>query len=155
MITIQNTDVCKECLQYYNSGKTGGLNCAEATLNGLANYLGINSDAVYRIATPFGGGIGRNGYLCGSLAGGLMALGLKYGRTSADQERKPSYDAATLLLNKFVDEFGTINCKDITDLDLKDKEQVDNEKEYVHQNICRPLVGKVCSWVAEIIEAQE
>ena len=48
----QNNDVCQECLRYYNSGKTGGLNCAESTLKGVATYLGLESDAIYRIATP-------------------------------------------------------------------------------------------------------
>lgn len=144
--------VCEECLKYYNSGKAGGLNCAESTIKGLADYLDLDSDAVYKIATPFGGGIGRNGYLCGSLAGGLMTLGLVFGRTDKDQERKPSYDSATILLEKFMEEYGTINCSEITKIDLKDKEQVKNEKEYIHQNICRPLVANVCSWVTEIVE---
>ena len=131
----QKNDVCQECLRYYNSGKTGGLNCAESTLNGVATSLGIDSDAVYRIATPFGGGLARNGYLCGSLAAGLMLIGLKYGRTSPDQ-------------------YGTINCREITGIDLKDEIQVKEKKEQVHESICRPLVAKVCGWVNEIINAE-
>ncbi|NLW55794.1 MAG: C_GCAxxG_C_C family protein [Firmicutes bacterium] len=150
----QNNDVCRECLRYYNSGKTGGLNCAESTLNGVATYLGIDSDAVYRIATPFGGGLARNGYLCGSLAAGLMLIGLKFGRTSPDQERKPANDRADLLLKKFIADYGTINCREIIGLDLKDEAQVKAKKEDVHETICRPLVAKVCTWVTEIINAQ-
>lgn len=150
----QKKDVCQECLQYYNSGKTGGLNCAESTLKGLTTYLGIDSDAVYRIATPFGGGLARNGYLCGSLAAGLMVLGLKYGRTSPDQERKVANDRADLLLDKFIAEYGTINCRELTGLDLKDENQVKAKKEQVHETVCRPLVANVCRWVTEIISAE-
>mgnify|MGYP000857309128 CR=1 FL=1 len=150
----QNNDVCQECLRYYNSGKTGGLNCAESTLNGVATYLGIDSDAVYRIATPFGGGLARNGYLCGSLAAGLMLIGLKFGRTSPDQERKAANDRGDLLIKKFLSEYGTINCREITGIDLKDETQVKEKKDQVHETICRPLVAKVCGWVNEIIAGE-
>ncbi len=148
-------DVCEECLRHYNSGKTGGLNCAETTLQGLATYLGLDVEAIYRIATPFGGGIGRNGYICGSLVSGLMVLGLKYGRDNMHQRRSPGYDRATILLEKFLEKHGTINCRDITGIDLKDEKQVTEKKEEIHETICRPLVAEVCRWVAEIIEADE
>ena len=150
----QNNDVCQECLRYYNSGKTGGLNCAESTLKGVATYLGLESDAIYRIATPFGGGLARNGYLCGSLAAGLMLIGLKYGRTSPDQERKVANDQADLLLKKFMAEYGTINCRELTGIDLKDPTQVKEKKQHVLVKVCRPLVAIVCRWVTEILSAE-
>ncbi len=149
---MEQNDVCQECLRHYNSGKTGGLNCAEATLKGLTDYLGLESDAVFRIATPFGGGIGRNGYICGSLVSGLMVLGLEYGRTDFEQERAPAYDHADGLLKKFVQKYGSVNCREITDLGMKDEQQVSTRKEDVHQTICRPLVANVCQWVTEMVE---
>ena len=37
-----------------------------------------------RIANSFGGGVaGTHAHLCGALSGGLIMLGLRYGRTSA------------------------------------------------------------------------
>ena len=38
-----------------------GYNCAESTLIGVAEALGIESECVPRVATPFGGGMGRYG----------------------------------------------------------------------------------------------
>ncbi|MCP5514917.1 MAG: C_GCAxxG_C_C family protein [Spirochaetales bacterium] len=145
-------DKCDECLKYYNSGSTGGYNCAESTLYGLAKYLEIDSTLIPRIATPFGGGFGRNGMMCGSLAAGGMALGIVYGRDSIDEERAPAYDAVDRLLAKFRDNIGNINCLDITGLDLKKTQPTDDEKLRVHENICKPLVQKVCEWVIEDIE---
>ncbi len=142
-----------EGLRYFNSGKEGGFNCCESTLYGLKKCLGIENDDIPKIGTPFGGGIGREGHVCGSLIGGLIILGFKYGRESIKEERKPSYEAARRLLEKFKDEYGTIDCAEITELDLQDEQQVEEEKEYVHENICRPLVQNVCKWVQEDFES--
>ncbi len=143
---------CDECTKYYNSGSTGGYNCAESTLYGLAKYLEIDSALVPRMATPFGGGLGRNGLLCGSLAAGIMALGIVYGRDSVDEERAPAYEAVDRLLEKFKAKHGKLNCLEITGLDLKKTAPTDDEKLRVHENICKPLVEKVCQWVIEDIE---
>lgn len=142
-----------ECLKYYNSGKKGGFNCSESTLLGLCESFGIeDNDIIPKVASPFGGGIGRQGYMCGSLSGALMFLGIKYGRKDVDDERAPAYDRAASLINKFIQKYGSVNCRDITGIDMMDKEVVKEKKEDVHQNICRPLVKQVCQWVIEELE---
>ena len=148
-------DQCDECVKYYNSGTTGGYNCSETTLYGLSKYLEIESDLLPRLATPFGGGIGRNGYICGSLVGGLMALGLKWGRDSMDEERAPAYERADRLVGKFMEKYGTLNCRDITGLDVKNSPPEEEEKMRVHGNVCKPLVRQVCKWVIEEFEKGE
>ena len=67
----QNADVCQECLRYYNSGKTGGLNCAESTSRS-SKLLGIDSDAIY-LLHPLWWGLPET-VICGSLAAGLMLM---------------------------------------------------------------------------------
>ena len=83
-----------------------------------------------------------------------MLIGLKYGRTSPDQERKVANDQADLLLKKFMAEYGTINCRELTGIDLKDPTQVKEKKQQVHETVCRPLVANVCRWVTEILSAE-
>jgi hypothetical protein len=45
------------------------------------DYLEIKDSLVPRLATGFGGGIGRKGSLCGAFTGSIMAIGMKMGRT--------------------------------------------------------------------------
>ena len=40
------------------------------------------------IAYGFGGGVGMTREICGTLTGGAMALGLKYGKGEADVNKK-------------------------------------------------------------------
>ena len=50
----------------------------------VSKAAGIESPCVPRIASGFGGGIGRQGETCGAVTGGVMALGLIYGRDAAE-----------------------------------------------------------------------
>ena len=146
---------CEECFKYFNSGGAGGYNCAESTMYGITEVLGIDRTQLQKLATPFGGGLGRNGYVCGSLMAGMIVLGSKYGRTNPDQLRAPSYDAATELLEKFEAKIGKLNCREITGLDLKAIDNTGEEKQRVHKEICKPLVKQVCEWVVEMYERDD
>ena len=97
-----------------------GFNCAESVLMSLAESIGARSDLVPKIATPFGGGIGRRGSVCGALTGGVMAIGLKLGRSEAKdtKRRDESYEKASKLYKRFEKEFGSALCYDLIKLDL-------------------------------------
>ncbi len=91
-----------------------GFNCAESVLYGVGVALGLPCEAVAKIATPFGGGIGRAGSLCGALSGAVMALGLVTGRTTPDtQQRDTSYAHARRLWQRFTERAGAEDCRDL------------------------------------------
>jgi len=54
--------------------------CSQCTLLAIQEVFGLTNDDVLKAATGFAGGIGRTGSVCGALSGGVMALGLLYGR---------------------------------------------------------------------------
>jgi hypothetical protein len=93
--------------------------------------------------------------MCGSLAVGLMMLGLKFGRNDPEEPRAPGYEAADKLLAKFTGSHESINCRDITGLDLKAIDNTGEQKQKVHHEVCRPLVVQMCEWVKEIYEEAE
>ena len=70
---------------------TGGLLCAETVLNTIAEEAGLQSAIIPKIATGFCSGLARTGGMCGAVSGGIMALGLIYGRDSEDQDFQPLY----------------------------------------------------------------
>jgi C_GCAxxG_C_C family probable redox protein len=100
-----------------------GFNCAESVLRGVCRAQGIElTDQAMRMATPFGGGVGRSEDICGALAGGVMAIGAAIGRTEAEDDRLRSYEAAGKLHKSFCEEFGSSQCRVLNKSDFKSPE---------------------------------
>jgi len=98
-----------------------GYNCAETVLGAVATAMGADP-APLRIATGFGGGVGRTGDICGAVTGAVMALGWIKGRTRPDDKETYAKVAATVrtLLADFRAEYGTLTCSALTGYDLSD-----------------------------------
>lgn len=92
--------------------------CAEAVLMAGAKYLGVASDLMPAIATGFCSGLARTSGLCGALSGGVMVLGLAYGRERAGESVEQSYAATRALLDAFRAEFGATGCSELLGCDL-------------------------------------
>ena len=56
-----------------------GYNCAQAAFGAFAEEAGLNLETALRLASSFGGGLGRLREVCGALSGVEMALGCLYG----------------------------------------------------------------------------
>ena len=107
-----------------------GFNCAESVLLSVAEYFNIHCSEIPKMATPFGGGIARRGSLCGAVTGGLMALGLKFGRTTTVDvnARDRSYGKAESFLSFFEKKYGTLLCCNLIGIDLKTTEGLEQLK---------------------------
>src|SRR5512140_2281455 len=117
-------------IRYFNNG----YNCAESVLKAVAETVGTSVDDPQRMATVFGGGIARQGYVCGCLSGAAIALGLLAGRVAPEDAagKDRVYAAMGRLFEKFKAQAGAVECRDITGL------KFDHE---THVNVCCPLVG--------------
>jgi len=124
-----------------------GFNCAESVLLAVRNqFESAGGDSIIpRVATGFGGGIGRNGDVCGALAGGVMAIGLALGRDNAEQSREPCYPAVDRLYNEFKTKFGSCECRELTNTNLKTPEGTTAYELGVHSEVCTPIVA----WTAK------
>lgn len=129
-------------------------NCAEASLMGLAETFGIESDAIPQIATGLGGGLGRHGEVCGAVLGAVMALGLKYGRKTPDNEAKEhAYNIVHAFLSAFEKEYGSIKCLDLTGIDMLTPEGMAKAKELnLHKNICPKYVAAAAEMAARLMQ---
>lgn len=87
-------------------------NCAEAIITVASEKFGIDP-TIARIGTPFGGGISANGDLCGLLTGGLLVIGMMFGRTEqGDQEtKKKCYAIGNEYYRGFMRRYG--RCTDL------------------------------------------
>ena len=66
--------------EYYRSGD---FYCSEAVVKTIKDAFGLSvSDDVISMASGFPVGIGKAGCTCGAVTGGVMSLGLVFGRTT-------------------------------------------------------------------------
>jgi C_GCAxxG_C_C family probable redox protein len=88
-------------------------------------YFGIQDSLIPRLATGFGGGIGRKGSLCGAFTGSVMAIGMKVGRTDPKDKEGVSkvYGKCQEFWNQFEKEFGSTLCYNIIGVHLDNEEE--------------------------------
>jgi C_GCAxxG_C_C family probable redox protein len=120
-----------------------GFNCSQAVFAALAPGLGLDQEMALRVAGPFGGGTARMGQICGAASGALMALGLKYSQTKAeDKEAKErTYALAREFLERFKAHNGAVCCRDLLgyDVGIPEQQQIAKEKG-LFDSLCPRLV---------------
>src|SRR4030042_3090377 len=88
----------------------------------VSQELGIKSDLIPRIATPFAGGMARSGEVCGAVVGALMCIGIKHGRDEVGRPEDKAHGLAGDFLRAFREEMGSIECRELTGIDLSTPE---------------------------------
>lgn len=92
-----------------------GYNCAQAVVCAFGDLTGLETDEAARLASSFGGGMGRMREVCGTVSGALMVLGLLRGY--ADPKDGAAKTAHYHLVQEFIRRFqklnGTILCREL------------------------------------------
>ena len=78
-----------------------------------------------RISSPFGGGMGRCEDICGTLIGGMMVIGLVYGRRKLTEDKYRVYAIAREFYHWFKDQFGYTTCSELNFGDFESQEHRD------------------------------
>ncbi len=118
----------------------------------VCQELDLDSGLVPRIATAFGGGIGRTGAVCGAVVGGTMAIGLRHGREQASQPHDRAYALAQEFRRRFEDEMGTISCRELTGLDLTTSEGLERFRgSDLPETVCRRARGVAFRAVMQLL----
>ncbi len=133
-----------------------GFLCSEAVLLALSKTIGVENNIIPRIATGFGGGIGRHGEICGALSGAIMGLGLHFGRDhpSETAEDQSPYDYSHVIVNHFITRFGYIRCKDILGLDISCEEGVNQyRQDKLWETKCRDIIKIAAGLAYDVLEA--
>jgi len=138
--------------------------CAPGTLLACMEVFNIVNEEVYKASTGFSGGLGvTTESQCGSLTGGLMFLGMLFGRSfvgrgtdAFDFMQYKSFSLAQKLKKKFEEEYGSFICGKIHVSKLGRHYQLDDQKDLKDfmDAGCRPkcaeVVGLGAQWATEI-----
>jgi C_GCAxxG_C_C family probable redox protein len=134
-----------------------GYNCAQAVLSAYGPELGLTEEAALKVATGLGAGMGRRGEVCGAVTGGILAVGLKYGR-GAQQDRsatEQTYQKTQELMARFEKRHGSCLCRvllDGCDLTTLDGQRHFKDHDLLHKT-CLGCVRTVVEELAAIMEA--
>ena len=92
-----------------------GYNCAQAVAVAFCDKTGLTESQAAKIASGFGGGMGRMREVCGAVSGMFMVMGLLYGYDDpkADTEKKELYTRIQNLAEEFKKDAGSIICREI------------------------------------------
>jgi len=91
----------------------GGYNCAQSVLQAFAPGFGLDCDTALKLACGLGAGMARRGEICGAVTGGILVLGLKYGR-GEHQDRsatEQTYARVQDLMQRFEQRHGSCQCR--------------------------------------------
>ena len=98
-----------------------GYNCAQSVVLAFDDVLrahGVDPLTAAKMASPFGGGMGRMREVCGTVSGMLMVLGLVagYDEAKAYQAKKELYATVQRLAGAFRGQNASIVCRELLGL---------------------------------------
>lgn len=136
-----------------------GYNCCQAVLCAYADELGLDETTALKIASSFGGGMGRLREVCGAVSGMFMVCGLRDGYTNIDgvnahEEKMSHYERIQELARKFINENGSIICRELlglapkkSSLDMDSPIPEKRSDEYYKKRPCAELVAMAASFL--------
>ena len=122
-----SNDIVTEARNLAGDNFKKGYNCAESIFLAFRELVAPELDAgLVRMVTGFGGGLGHAGCMCGALSSAEMIIGLFKGRTSNQEDREPSYNAAREFHDLFQERFGGTCCRVLNPYPFETPEHLKN-----------------------------
>lgn len=92
-----------------------GYNCAQAVACAFAEEMGVDVDTAAKLASSFGGGMGRMREVCGTVSGALLVLGALQGYSDPNDPelKKAHYTRVQDFAARFRAEHGSIVCREL------------------------------------------
>ena len=120
-----------------------GYNCAQAVTLAFAEEMGVEKEMAAKMASSFGGGLGRLREVCGCVSGMALAAGALYGYSEpeAKEEKADHYALIQKLANEFKERNGSIICRELLAGINNDKNPVPEERteSYYKKRPCAEL----------------
>ena len=128
-----------------------GYNCAQSILYAFGPDLGLDGETALKVATGLGAGMARRGEICGAVTGGILALGLKYGR-GQQQDRavtEEAYRKTEELMAGFEKRHGSCACRVLVEgCDLRTPE---GRERFIQRDLLHKTCAKCVETAAEVL----
>ena len=132
-----------------------GYNCAQAVAVAFCDITGLDEKTTARMASPYGGGMGRLREVCGAVSGMFFVLGYLYGydNADADETKKELYGRVQDLAGQFREKCGSIICRELLDNPPSDPNPSPRTAEYYKDRPCAILVKTAAELMDDFIAA--
>lgn len=133
----------------------GGYNCAQTIAVAFCDVTGLSESFAAKMASSFGGGMGRMREVCGAVSGMLMVAGLLYGYDTPgdDVVKKAHYTLVQALAADFCEQTGSIVCREILKNPPSDPNPTPRTAEFYKKRPCTRMVmlaaGILDAYIAE------
>ncbi len=119
-----------------------GYNCAQAVAAAFCDVTGLTPEFSGKMASSFGGGMGRMREVCGAVSGMLLVVGLLYGYDTNDDDvqKMAHYSLVQELAGKFREQNGSIICREILKNPPSDPVPSPRTEAYYAQRPCVRMV---------------
>lgn len=119
-----------------------GYNCAQAIAVAFCHEIGMEKEQAAKMASSFGGGMGRLREVCGAVSGMLLVAGILYGYDTPgdDVQKKAHYERVQELAGAFRQRVGSIVCRDILKNPPSDPTPSPRTEEYYRDRPCVRMV---------------
>ena len=143
----------EEAVAYFKAG----FSCSQAIMAAYGPTVGLDRDAAIKIASGFGGGMGRMSETCGAVTGAFMVLGLKYGAASTDRQAKETvYALVREFAARFKECHGSLLCRDLLGCDLSTPEGLAlSQEKKLSLTVCPPYVETAATILEEMLHDQQ
>ena len=130
-----------------------GYNCAQAVAVAFCDVTGLEPQFAAKMASSFGGGMGRMREVCGAVSGMLMVLGLLYGYDTAgdDASKKEQYHLIQQMAEQFRTQAGSIICREILKNPPSDPNPTPRSAEFYQARPCARMVMLAARILDEVI----
>ena len=123
-----------------------GYNCAQAVAVAYSDVTGLTPELSAKLASSFGGGMGRMREVCGAVSGMLMVAGVLYGYDKPLPDGpKEHYSLVQELAGKFREQAGSIVCREILKNPPSDPTPTPRTEEFYKVRPCSRLVVLACN----------
>lgn len=131
-----------------------GYSCSQAITVAFADVTGLSPEFSAKMASSFGGGMGRLREVCGAVSGMFMVAGLLYGYDTPgdDCAKKAHYALVQELAAKFKEQAGSIVCREILKNPPSDPNPTPRTEEFYKVRPCARLVILAAQILDEYIE---
>ena len=132
-----------------------GYNCSQSVFAAFCDETGLEINTALKIASSFGGGMGRLREVCGAVTGMFMVVGMKHGYIDASDKRAKTehYRLIQDLAKQFEKENGSIICRELLGISIKHDNPIPEARNenYYKKPPCTELVEQAARILDEYI----
>ncbi len=139
-----------------------GYNCSQSVVGAWTDHYNTDPQMLMKVASSFGGGIGRMRETCGAACGMFMLAGLECGSTDPKDNtgKGANYKVVQELAAKFKECNGSINCGELLGLREIKEEKITHQPqertaEYYKKRPCVEMVASAARIFGRFLVAKQ